>query len=316
MGDRDTHTLARVCEWYYIDGYTQQQIATRLRVSRYTVMRLLKEAKERGIVTITIASPGDECSSLSRELESVLGLWRAIVVRCDQDDHASARALGAGAAALLAEILREGDLIGVSSGTTIAAVVNSLSLDTCPRDLQVVQLVGSFPSEIGHGDAYRLASELAGKLNAGLAPLLAPAIVDKPELHGALIADSNIQPTFRLFSRLDVAIVGIGSLEEPGRSHFIRQGLIGPSERDELLSRGAVGDILSRFFDSEGRLIASSLDDRVVAMRPEALRRVPYSIGVAAGADKARAILAAVRGGYIKALVTDEDAARSMLRVD
>src|SRR5439155_13210152 len=81
----------------------------------------------------------------------------------------------------------------------------------------------------------------------------------------------------------------------------------------ELRDVGAVGEICTRFFDIDGRPCVTSLDRRMVALNLELLRATPLVIGVACGRQKAAAILGAVRGGYVKSLVTDDITAVDVL---
>lgn len=314
--NNDKEILIRVCEWYYLDGLTQQQIAARLRTSRFVVMRLLKEAVNKGVITFSIAKPDDVNADLGRQLERELGLWQALVVNSGRNTKDTLLALGKGAANVLAQLLQRGDIVGVSSGTTVAAVVENLCLSQPPDNLTVVQLVGSLPEQEGRGDAYRISQDLATKLGAQVALLCAPAIVDRPDLRGALLMDSNIKPTIQQFSQIDVALVGIGSLTANDQSNWVRQGYLSIDEQNELQRKGVVGDILSHFITAEGKICGSSLDDRIIAMPAEVLRRVKYSIAVAGGNNKADAIKGAVRGGFVKILVTDDKTARKILNTE
>ena len=74
---------------------------------------------------------------------------------------------------------------------------------------------------------------------------------------------------------------------------------------DALRRKGAVGDILIRFFDENGQPVQNELDNRVVSMTLPQLRQVNRSVGVAGGKRKFNAILGALRGGLINVLITD-----------
>src|SRR6476620_3765999 len=53
----DLYLLGKVSALYYLRDQTQQEIAERLRLSRPTVSRLLRDARDLGFVQITVASP-------------------------------------------------------------------------------------------------------------------------------------------------------------------------------------------------------------------------------------------------------------------
>jgi deoxyribonucleoside regulator len=80
-----------------------------------------------------------------------------------------------------------------------------------------------------------------------------------------------------------------------------------------LRRSGAVGDVCTRPFGVDGAAVAGVLDNRIMAVQLDALRRVRTVIAVAGGAETAEAILGAVAGGLVNVLVTDHIAARAIL---
>jgi DNA-binding transcriptional regulator LsrR (DeoR family) len=79
------------------------------------------------------------------------------------------------------------------------------------------------------------------------------------------------------------------------------------------MAAGAVGDVCLRFFDAEGDLIESSVNDRLVGISYEVLKRIPRRIGVAGGAEKHDAIRGAILGGWANILITDLDEAMRLI---
>src|SRR5262249_52948885 len=86
-----------------------------------------------------------------------------------------------------------------------------------------------------------------------------------------------------------------------------------PDERAELSRLGAIGDICFRYYDAEGAPVKSPLMQRVIGIEPASLRKAHRVVGVAGGRRKLRAILAALRGGWINVLITDQRTAASLL---
>ncbi len=76
---------------------------------------------------------------------------------------------------------------------------------------------------------------------------------------------------------------------------------------------GAVGDIGFRYYDADGALVRSGLDERVMGISAEQFFGIPRRIGVAGGAAKFQAIRGAARGGWINVLITDRDSARRLV---
>jgi DNA-binding transcriptional regulator LsrR (DeoR family) len=95
----------------------------------------------------------------------------------------------------------------------------------------------------------------------------------------------------------------------------VRQsGILTDAEIDELTSLGAVGDIALRFFDKHGAAIDHPVNDRIIGLELDQIRRIARVVGVAGGADKFEVIRAAVTGGLVNVLITDEQTGRRLLR--
>jgi len=304
--------MIRICHLYYLDGLTQQEIADKFRLSRVAVARILKDAASQNVVTFNIARPTSFDENLAVLLERKLGIDRAIVVNPSQGDSLI-QSLGSGGARLLSDILRNNDVVGLSSGASVSAVADRFPPNRVIENVTVVQLVGSFSARDDSGSAAVAARTLASKLHGEIALLNAPAIVDSPDLRSALLGDSSITPTLELFSRVNVAVFGIGSLTPTPSSHLIRAGYLTDVEVEDLVKLGAVGDILTCFVLENGEIHPGPLRDRVIALQAEMLRKIPFTIAVAGGAHKAKAIQSAVRAGLIRMLVTDHSLADAIV---
>ena len=73
MIDR-TELLAQVAHLYYEDDLNQDQIARRIGTSRSTVSRMLQEAREAGVVEITVHTPWKTVPELEDALRARFGL--------------------------------------------------------------------------------------------------------------------------------------------------------------------------------------------------------------------------------------------------
>jgi DNA-binding transcriptional regulator LsrR (DeoR family) len=93
----------------------------------------------------------------------------------------------------------------------------------------------------------------------------------------------------------------------------VERNILGSSAVDRLRRAGAVGELLGRFFDARGRECGTPFRNRVVSLALEDLKRIPRRVGVLAGADRAEAVLAAIRGGLLNALALGEEGATALL---
>jgi DNA-binding transcriptional regulator LsrR (DeoR family) len=304
--------IAKVARMYHQGGVRQPQIAAELNMSQARVSRLLRQASEIGVVRTVVTLPPGVYTDLEERLQRRFSLRDAVVVDADGAGGQVIPALGAAAAQYLHATLTGGEVLGVSSwSATLLAAAQVMSARTSSQLDRVVQIVG------GHGDpsvqvqANRLTGDLAAVTGARPVLLPVPGLVSTPTLRRALVKDPAISEVMRSWQELDLALVGIGSLEP---SPLLRQSgnALTEAEQEELRSAGAVGDVCLRFFDGDGTALKTLLDQRVVSITVADLMRVPRRVGVAGGDSKYRAIRAALRGGWVNVIVTDLDTARRL----
>ncbi len=309
--DQHTRLLVKVSRLYFERDMKQQEIANALAISQARVSRLIKEAKERGIVRSVVVVPTGVHSELEDELESRLSLTQAVVV--DTDDARSVeQALGTATADYLASTLTGDAVIGVStwSGSLISAL-QSMRPASKHMARSVIQMFGGVGNPDVQFEATRLTSDLARVLGAEPQFVPAPAVVGNESTARALEEDPDVRAVIEQWSQISVSLVGIGALE-PSPLLARSGNAVTDEEMHELSSHGAVGDVCLRFFNQSGEPIESSFNRRVIGMSADAIRAVPRRIGVAGGASKVDAIRAAGLGGWISVLITDVDTARAL----
>jgi DNA-binding transcriptional regulator LsrR (DeoR family) len=303
--------LYKVAKAYYEDGLTQEQIGKRLGLSRIKVSRLLSQARQSRVVQITVTPPPDSYGDLERDLERLLGLDEVVVVPVpgDRQDDVVPN-LGMAAANFLARALNDRDVIDISWGSTLLATVDRLAPQNLP-DLRIVQMLGGLGSAESETYGADLARRMAQTLGARMRLFPSPGIVSNQVIRDALLQDHNIAETMQLAARADLAIVGIGV---PTPSSVMGQAqILTETELDELKALGAVGDIALRFFDADGRAVDHPINQRIIGLDLEQIKRIPRVVGVSGGMEKREVIRAAVAGGIVDMLITDESTARFLL---
>ena len=126
-GDRKVERLVEVARMYYEQDRTQSEIAAHYGISRPMVSKLLKEARDVGIVTIRIQAPGAKDSgqiSLMEQVGRKFGIYEGVVVRDGPNDHTTNDAVAETAVRYL-ENLGEGTL-GIGWGHVIGDVVRHI----------------------------------------------------------------------------------------------------------------------------------------------------------------------------------------------
>jgi deoxyribonucleoside regulator len=297
--------LTKISKLYYEGGHTQQEIADYLCISRPKVSRMLKQARDKGIVNITVLTPPGVHADLERQLESRFGLMEAVVVEEEdwESQESVARAVGAAAAQYVRHTLRDGDVIGVSWGATLSVMVDTLSPQVAPN-AHIVQMVGGLGPPEAETHATELARRMAHTLGCKLTLLPAPGILDSEAAMQVMVADRHVERAFEMMSRINVAYVGIGA--PISNSMLMRSGwIMTPELLGELSALGTVGDIALRFFTIDGQPVSHEICDRILGITVQQLKCVERVVGVSGGPEKRRAVRGALEGGLINVLITD-----------
>jgi DNA-binding transcriptional regulator LsrR (DeoR family) len=298
--------IARVAQMYHLEGRRQAEIAQTLRMSQATVSRMLKRAEQEDIVRTTVIPPPGTFADLEQALRDRYSLNEAIVVDCSEDrDGAIMARIGEAAAHFLEVTLQADEVIGVSSWSqTILRMVDNIHPMKAIKAKFVVQLLGGMGEPAAQTHATQLIARLAHLTGAEARLLLVQGVTSSPKAKAIMLADPMVRGTMDLFGRLTLAIVGIGAVEPS--ELLARSGNVFSRQELALLNEaGAVGEISFRFFDKDGRPVDTPLNERVLGVSLDDLRKADRVIALAGGEAKTAAIAGALHLGLIDVLVTD-----------
>ena len=306
--------LANVALLYYGEGLTQSDIAKRMQVSRATIVNMLRESRERGIVEIRVDGKHLSSSNMARQLRDKFDLKDVYIANSDTRETSAKRSelleqVGRVGAAAILDIVETGDRVGVAWGETIMAVSNVIPKSSSDS-VQVCQLIGSMNS-VRVPASENCAIQIAGKLGAKCFTLHAPGIVATAEMAEVFRNEPTIQSQLARLDQLDMTIASIGNVSED--THLQAAGMATSAELKKAREMGAVGIICCRFIDAGGNRIATSPDDRLIAATLDNLRKSQKKLLVVCGADRADATLAAIRGDLVTHLCVDYDLASELL---
>ncbi|MDR1796250.1 MAG: hypothetical protein LBR44_02215 [Clostridiales Family XIII bacterium] len=304
--------LIKIAKLYYLGDRSQEQIAELLGISRPKVSRMLSLARQMKIVEFKISDSPLMISDMEGKLKERLGVEGVRIVPSAGSRQDTLGAVGQAAGEVLGGQLAPGMAVGISWGGTIDRVVSCFQPPRHYGGMKVVQLVGGIGTSAYPVDSRELTIEFAKKLGASYSVLQAPLLVSSKETKKVLLKEPELAAHFKLFSALDVCVIGIGS-ELPEQSVPYLAGAITLEEARRLCADGFITDICGSRVYRDGTVKPNDINDRVIAITPKQLKAVPRKIAVAAGSDKAATIVAAARGGFITTLVTDDVAAISIL---
>jgi DNA-binding transcriptional regulator LsrR (DeoR family) len=312
--DEQNELLAEVAEMYFVQGLNQSQIAVKTGYSRSMISRLLTQAVKQKVVEFHIVHPLARCNALEQKLKHKFSLKDARVLASAGMDYAQMLAkLGKLAARVVDEQVHSGMTVGVSWGTGVAATFNALKPK--PRSqVTVLQIIGSYGTPDPEVDGHELARKLARIFGGKFAILPAPLVVANETMRNALLNDPRVRQILLLARHMQLAVVGIGTVDA-GLSSLVRAGCLSKGNARELAAHGAVGDVCAIHFDMQGNLVDTPFTHRIVGIDARTLQAVPTKIGVAGGIQKASAVLGALHAKFVNVLVTDEIAATEVLKL-
>jgi DNA-binding transcriptional regulator LsrR (DeoR family) len=303
---------ARAVWLYYVEGCTQNDIATQLGINRVMVVRLLADARRRNEVRVTISAPLADLVDLERQLETRFDIRRVIVAPFGDPEGDPVRVIAAAAGNFISGQMRSGMTVGVGWGRTLYNTLPFIT-GTTLDDFRVVSLLGGIatarrfnPAEF----AWQFAELFQGE--GFLVP--APAVVDSPETKHALLERCGLAAIFEMADNLDMALLSVGGITTMTTSY--RSGYISESDRRSLIEAGAVGDVLYNFIDKDGAPVAHDVNDRVISVALPRLRRAPERVLISGGREKRVALAAAIRTVAPTTLITDEQTARHLAGAD
>ncbi|MCC5947843.1 MAG: hypothetical protein JJT89_05250 [Nitriliruptoraceae bacterium] len=309
---RDAETLADAAYLYYVEDLSQEQVAKALATTRSNVSRMLRAAREQGIVRFQVVRPLNRQRALERAVMEHFPVSEAIVLAADAAVDTLPQ-VGELAARWLTDNVKDGMRLTLSWGRTLNAMAEALEVDEA-FDVDVVQMGGDLqldPQYSGH----ELVREVAARLGGRYSYLHAPAILDTPDVVDELRSLRGIDEELQKARSADLALVGIGAYGHGFAAQLLESAHLTPDERAMFAAAPPAGDILGRFFDQAGEQLETPLRDRVLALELDEVRAIPTVVGMAAGADKGPGIWGALRGGWIDVLITDQAAAASALHL-
>lgn len=301
---------ARAGWLYYIAGRTQDEIATHMGISRQAAQRLVSRAVSERLIRVRVDHPIARCLELAASLQARFGLRQVDVIPTDPGADGGAVGLAEAGAAEIARWLRKPQplVMAVGTGRTLKAAVDQLERIVCPQH-RVVSLTGNVGPD-GSAAYYNVIYSMAEAVDARHFPMPLPVYVSSPAERELMHAQALIRSTLQLAAEADVAFVGVGEMDEA--APLFLDGFIALGELSDLRSAGAAGEICGWVYDAEGRLVEGERNLRT-ASAPLPDRARATVIALAKGRRKLPAVAAAIRGGLINGLITDEWTAEALL---
>jgi DNA-binding transcriptional regulator LsrR (DeoR family) len=306
--------LSQVAYMYFIEDISQQEISEKLGIYRTTISRLIKEAREKGIVEINVRNFDTKMYALEKHFQEQYHMKFIQIVPTDSEDSEQEKdeGLARAGATFIKQRLEKNSVVGVSWGRTLAQTISHIENRRNTHSV-FVPIVGG-PSHVNtQYHVNTLVYELARKFGGSSQFVNATVVQETRALKEGIIRSKYFSELNDYWSKLDLAIIGIGGKLSVKDSQW--RDLITPDDYEDLKLREAIGDCCCRFIDEDGKILRGSLYERTIGIDLTDLAKVPLSVGIARSKAKAKAILAMLKKGYINALITDEETALEILNI-
>ena len=293
--------LYKVAWLYYINGLTQQEIASQLSLSRIKVIKMLEEARQRKIVRFYFSSVYRDKNEVEQQLIEKYNLKDSFVVPWSSNNNL-AENLGQATAMYLNDLIKEKTYVGVGYGETMSAFLRHLSGIT-NKSLSVISMTGGvmpYISQIGNGSI---------DIKHYLLPV--PLVLSDKKLAELMIKEKSVSDVINMIEKVNIVVSSLGSMEE--NSTILKTGLLSTDKYNVLKYKGAVGDMLMHFIDKNGNLVDDEIEDRIISTKLDKIQDCDYVIVAAGGEDKLQIIHTAITHGLVNVLITDENTAKFLL---
>jgi DNA-binding transcriptional regulator LsrR (DeoR family) len=307
--------ITRVAWLYYKGKLTQAEIGDKVSLSRQKVQRLLEKARDLEVIRFTLKHPQANLLGIEQEMVRRFDLQDAVVVPSySSGSEQMRRAYAQAGAPYLERLLSEvkNCVLGMGWGNTTAYFAEYFEPEREHGKVKIVSLIGNLMTNVSM-NPYIAAERIAEKLNAPFYNIWAPAIAHNKQRAEVFRSEPWIEETLKLAADSDVMLVSIGEVSQ--KASLFKMGYLTHDDLLRLMKEGAVGDILSRFFNAEGEIVQDEVHDRVIGIPIEVLQKKNKTVvGVAGGASKIEAIRAALNRKYVNVLVTDEWSAGELIK--
>lgn len=300
--DYEDILTAKAAWYYYHEELTQVQISELLGLSRMKVIKLLERAKQTGVIQFRFRHDSERRLEAEQALVRRYGLKDCFIVPAPVSPEDTNENVAKAASMYVGSRVTGEAFINIGYGDTAGRVLNHLAIDA-EETISCVSLTG--------GVSHYLPNARSSVFNSRLYLIPTPLIVSGEEVAAAMTAEKSVQDVRDLVPLSSLSVVGVGAMDD--RATVLMSGVLTANDFLLLKRNGAVGDILSHFINENGEPVSTDLEARTISTGLDTLKSLRNVIGVAAGLNKAQAIRAVLRGGYLDVLITDESTAAAVL---
>lgn len=317
--NQSTCLVSQIAYQYYIEGKKRSEIAEHFGLSPATISRVLKRAKEEGIVEFKIADPYLECNQLERFLEDRFQLKSVCIVPLQrpedsiQDEYVKKQVALEGAR-YIQRIIQDDDVIGMAWGGTMYHLIQYLN--PCRKvNASIITMHGSIAKCSENLEVKTLVDRAAMAFGGQNLSLEYPGIYSHKKECEDIRNLEECKKIFDLYKKIDISITGVGKMYPDFQSLLAQTDYLNDNDIEMLRGQKACSDLMLRFINEEGKECDTYLKERTLSIDLETYKKIPCKIVVASGSAKASSILSLLRGDLIDVLIIDYYLARKLIEL-
>lgn len=302
----------------------RRSLAGQLGLKERTVRDEVSRLKEEGLISIEslgmyVTKDGkkiiDDLSELYLEIKGInetgeilrkaLNIKKAYIVANLNEKSMVSRDMGKLVNIILKNLLKDGDILGITGGSTMSQVINEINFKKDTRKVLVIPARGGLGKDV-NTQANSVAARLSEGIGGEYKLLYAPDNLEEEALK-ILKSQKDIRESIELIDNMKLLLFGIGRAD----TMAIRRNLDGEKIED-LLKKGAVAEAFGHYFDIKGREIWEYM---TIGLSLNKYKKLENVIGIAVGEEKAEAIMSISTLNSNMTLITDELAAKKILEL-
>jgi len=302
--------LFRIAKNYYINGYSQNEIAKMEKISRPQVSRLLKRARDAAIVKIDVALPHiPGVKELEDGLKKALKLENVVISLSSYDKKENDAGLYSVSVDYICEILRQYRNVGLGWGKTMYNISLQLTHQQKNTNLTFYPIVGNSGVDNPYLQINNIVDRFAERFQANAQYNNELSISPKESINP--LSEQRLLNLQKCWENLDAAVIGAGANSMSSDHTFLDEW------SSEIKNKGFqdlyIGDIIGEFICQDESVLQYPVDYQFVSIGIEGLKRVKNVICIAHGMSKVDIIIYASRHKIVKTLVTDQSTAVAIL---
>jgi central glycolytic genes regulator len=243
-------------------------------------------------------------STLQEKVKNKLGIKKVLLVAgsFDFNNNLIKDVARCGAEHFLS-ILKDGDVVSITGGSTMLEFANSIKTDKRDNDVTIVPARGSMGKDV-EVQSNNVVAITSKKLQANYKLLNIPDELGVESIK-TLSQEPEIKKALDLIQKTDVLVFGIGQAYEMAKRRKLPESKI-----DEIILKGAVGEAFGHYFNEKGEIVYKL---NTVGIDLETFKNIKESIAIFAGKRKANALIALSNINKNIVLITDEESALAIL---